>query len=642
MVLVQGFSPNTNSWSIIACLWTPDRELDILKAAAQTGYVGVRAVNYGVTKYYHFFRTDDDNQVVPLLVSEAEWFHHHPTSRGDNTRVHSARMNTSGPPPRPADLAAAPMAQLQPVVRPAAAAAAATEQAQPDVRPRQPVDDRKRSASPDNVDDESSFEKSLTCAICNDLFKNATLLMCGHTFCRDCLRECIRHDQRCPECRTPTGLEDDADIEENTRRNYAIDSVINVFRKRKVSRVEKIEFPDVDALIADLAKRLIQNSHHFYLHGSDILPPDSIQTILRELAQISQTFPRHPKIEAIQRALSVDYTHREPRTEEEACITSIQQTIDNKNMIQKKSQLFARILLRHLVLNRIESKINHDVFGAETLQFISDSVHEKILRDLMTSSLPPAGKQLRASNRSLLRQFCTSLESYNRQQRTPVVLDRHRKAVAAAHQSIRQYHYARSTIKFQEMSFDTGAIGQAADKAESATDNTHRQHSIDIERQGIAFSAATRSREMARNDPAWAARAQYDNAIHDYIQHRAGGFMEVDFYFHRMLKAAIQTDWEYVDLRDITSTVPFLAPTGPILPPYTTIDAGRLRLEESDRRMDIQQRDIRHFMQNARRIHGQIEDPMMDAAINLAQMIRTARERELDVSAGDTFGSQEY
>ena len=54
--------------------------------------------------------------------------------------------------------------------------------------------------------------QSLLCSICTDVFEDATLLKCGHTFCRQCL---VSYDQYqrhvedaipCPLCRQQTSL----------------------------------------------------------------------------------------------------------------------------------------------------------------------------------------------------------------------------------------------------------------------------------------------------------------------------------------------------------------------------------------------------------------------------------------------------
>ncbi|XP_030848187.1 E3 ubiquitin-protein ligase TRIM56-like [Strongylocentrotus purpuratus] len=56
--------------------------------------------------------------------------------------------------------------------------------------------------------------QNLSCPLCLEVFKDATLLICGHTFCRKCLQNYDEThselpDMVCPLCRLPTKLEED-------------------------------------------------------------------------------------------------------------------------------------------------------------------------------------------------------------------------------------------------------------------------------------------------------------------------------------------------------------------------------------------------------------------------------------------------
>ncbi|KAJ0055350.1 hypothetical protein NL108_016080, partial [Boleophthalmus pectinirostris] len=48
-----------------------------------------------------------------------------------------------------------------------------------------------------------SFSEDLTCSICLMLFTDPVTLLCGHAFCRGCIRDCLDLSPTCPHCRAP-------------------------------------------------------------------------------------------------------------------------------------------------------------------------------------------------------------------------------------------------------------------------------------------------------------------------------------------------------------------------------------------------------------------------------------------------------
>ena len=52
----------------------------------------------------------------------------------------------------------------------------------------------------DGADERSSSK--FDCSICLRLLHAPSTLPCGHSFCRACLRQCLEHSLKCPECRT--------------------------------------------------------------------------------------------------------------------------------------------------------------------------------------------------------------------------------------------------------------------------------------------------------------------------------------------------------------------------------------------------------------------------------------------------------
>jgi len=43
--------------------------------------------------------------------------------------------------------------------------------------------------------------KDLECPICLNLMKKPIVLVCGHTFCRDCIQKQKENSNKCPICR---------------------------------------------------------------------------------------------------------------------------------------------------------------------------------------------------------------------------------------------------------------------------------------------------------------------------------------------------------------------------------------------------------------------------------------------------------
>ena len=48
----------------------------------------------------------------------------------------------------------------------------------------------------------STLETELQCAVCHDVFMNATTINCGHTFCKSCIDKWQQQKSNCPVCRT--------------------------------------------------------------------------------------------------------------------------------------------------------------------------------------------------------------------------------------------------------------------------------------------------------------------------------------------------------------------------------------------------------------------------------------------------------
>lgn len=48
---------------------------------------------------------------------------------------------------------------------------------------------------------EKTIEKSMYCPICMELIMSCRVAVCGHTFCHQCITECLIRKKECPQCR---------------------------------------------------------------------------------------------------------------------------------------------------------------------------------------------------------------------------------------------------------------------------------------------------------------------------------------------------------------------------------------------------------------------------------------------------------
>ena len=68
--------------------------------------------------------------------------------------------------------------------------------------------------------EEFDINSEFECPICNDILFHPITINCGHTFCKDCLANCLKTKQICPICRYPTFLT------HNLKENIAITNLI--------------------------------------------------------------------------------------------------------------------------------------------------------------------------------------------------------------------------------------------------------------------------------------------------------------------------------------------------------------------------------------------------------------------------------
>ena len=56
------------------------------------------------------------------------------------------------------------------------------------------------------VDD--TFQESLACAICMNIYVSSSSIPCGHIFCRNCIVKCLSHRRECPLCKSKATTND--------------------------------------------------------------------------------------------------------------------------------------------------------------------------------------------------------------------------------------------------------------------------------------------------------------------------------------------------------------------------------------------------------------------------------------------------
>lgn len=126
----------------------------------------------------------------------------------------------------------------------------------------------------------SLIHESLDCTICMCIFKEPVITMCGHSFCKNCIEECINRSHTCPVCKTH--------LDKNQLwRNYKIDQFILMIEKAKSTSQqiinEKLDSNDplyqgnpemMNSPFIDVARKYIRNSLYQYEKYFECLKKD--------------------------------------------------------------------------------------------------------------------------------------------------------------------------------------------------------------------------------------------------------------------------------------------------------------------------------------------------------------------------------
>lgn len=91
---------------------------------------------------------------------------------------------------------------------------------------------------------ESIMENELTCAICSELFVDAAMLQCGHTFCSYCIQNWQKQKNSCPFCLVTIS---------SVTRSFVVDNIID----------ELVDFnPELKQFRANIARSRVAASSH--------------------------------------------------------------------------------------------------------------------------------------------------------------------------------------------------------------------------------------------------------------------------------------------------------------------------------------------------------------------------------------------
>ncbi|RVE70209.1 hypothetical protein OJAV_G00062630 [Oryzias javanicus] len=78
----------------------------------------------------------------------------------------------------------------------------------------------------------SSYTEDLTCSVCLNLFTEPVMLLCGHSFCRECITTSLSSQQCCPQCRSEVSMK-----KTSLTTNHALKSLAE--RAKETKRIRK-------------------------------------------------------------------------------------------------------------------------------------------------------------------------------------------------------------------------------------------------------------------------------------------------------------------------------------------------------------------------------------------------------------------
>lgn len=77
-----------------------------------------------------------------------------------------------------------------------------------------------------------SLQKNCECSVCFDIFKDAAMTKCGHTFCKVCIDEIVDIQHKCPVCKAELHKQD-------ITKNYQLSMLIDSLQKEREKAKQK-------------------------------------------------------------------------------------------------------------------------------------------------------------------------------------------------------------------------------------------------------------------------------------------------------------------------------------------------------------------------------------------------------------------
>ena len=76
--------------------------------------------------------------------------------------------------------------------------------------------------------DISGILDKFDCPVCMCKYSEPTITKCGHTFCSQCIAECINNKHQCPLCMT-----DLKTVKDDTIRNFSLETLLKELHSKK-------------------------------------------------------------------------------------------------------------------------------------------------------------------------------------------------------------------------------------------------------------------------------------------------------------------------------------------------------------------------------------------------------------------------